>query len=63
MNSRRGYERFNRFSGKFRARRVEMYCKRVRWGCRRKGVQMWVLSNRWWAIATEGDDETKGCEV
>lgn len=25
--------------------------------------QMWVLSNRWWAIVTEGDDETKGCEV
>ena len=24
---------------------------------------MWVLSNRWWAIVTEGDDETKGCEV
>jgi len=24
---------------------------------------MWVLSNRWWAIVTEGDDETKGCEM
>jgi hypothetical protein len=22
--------------------------------------QMWVLSNRWSAIAAEGDDETKG---
>jgi hypothetical protein len=25
--------------------------------------QMYVLCNRWWAIVTEGDDETKGCKV